>query len=143
MIRTANIVLVLLTPNSVNSRWVQQEIGYALAKSKPMIPMKAKSVPLPAMLEGIEYLPLTLSKPEPDFVRLSRYLSKFANANGFRIASDEIDVDDRVFALVHLPEARACPACGNTDVHVWICLLCGEWLCVECGGTVPISATVH
>jgi len=105
--------------------------------------MKVKSVSAPAMLEGLEYLPLSLSKAEWDFDLLTRYVTNFADANGLMLATVDLPDDDRWFTLVHLPEARKCPSCSQVDVHVFICLLCGEWVCAECGTTIPVSATVH
>lgn len=37
-------VVVLVTPNSLNSRWVQYEIGYAMALDKEIIPLGIKGV---------------------------------------------------------------------------------------------------
>ena len=57
-IERANVVLVLLTHNSKQSIYVHQEIGYASAQKKPIIPLVEHGVSkrVLGMLDGREYL---------------------------------------------------------------------------------------
>jgi hypothetical protein len=139
MIEQADAVVVILTPSSLRSRWVQQEIGYAKAQRKPIIPLKTRSVSLPAMLLGLEYVEFKLVNPVPGFEAVCRFLSNFADEHHLDLRKSRLDDTDG-FRLLHLPDAMLCPKCKNVDVHVFVCLLCGEWVCNECGETVPPSS---
>jgi nucleoside 2-deoxyribosyltransferase len=57
-IERASVVLVLLTHNSKQSNYVHQEIGYAAAQKKPIIPLVEHGVSkrVLGMLDGQEYL---------------------------------------------------------------------------------------
>ena len=57
LINEADSFVVLLTKKGGQSRWVQQEIGAAQSYSKRIFALKARSVGVPGMLEGTEYLP--------------------------------------------------------------------------------------
>lgn len=46
--------LVVLTKQSINSQWVNQEIGYAYAREKPIIPVKVDKIKILGMIEGIK-----------------------------------------------------------------------------------------
>ena len=65
-IRRASLVVVLITSTSVNSTYVQQEIGVALGQGKPVIPIVdsriAAGIDL-AMLNGVEYIIFDLEEP--------------------------------------------------------------------------------
>ena len=71
-------MVVLLTPNSEYSPYVQQEIGFAEAKDKPVIPLVQPGVSQRclAMLEGTEYIPFDPDNPELALSRLLNYVGK-------------------------------------------------------------------
>jgi hypothetical protein len=94
------------------------------------------------MLAGTEYLPLKVSSPELAFQRLASALVDHAGERGFRLWPGLPDCA-KEFQFLHLPEALMCPKCKHVDVHVAVCLLCGEWVCVECGATIPPDAKVQ
>ena len=75
-------LVVLLTPHSQYSSYVQQEIGFAQAKDKPIIPLVQPGVSQRclAMLEGVEYIPFDLTNPELALSRLLNYLGKLKEA---------------------------------------------------------------
>jgi len=54
-IREANIFLVLLTENSINSNWVMEETNYALQIGKATIPLKEESVKIESGIEWREF----------------------------------------------------------------------------------------
>ena len=56
----SHVVVLLLTPNSYDSAYVNQEVGYALRAGKLVVPLVDPSVPpgALAMLDGVEYIPL-------------------------------------------------------------------------------------
>jgi len=70
-------LVVLLTSNSQNSAYVQQEIGYAQAKQKLVIPLVQPGVPQKnlAMLQGTEYIEFNQFVPENALSRLLSYLN--------------------------------------------------------------------
>lgn len=43
-IKESSFIIPILTPNSRNEQWINQEIGFALALSKPIIPIVDKSI---------------------------------------------------------------------------------------------------
>lgn len=65
-VQRADLVVVLVTSTSVNSSYVQQEIGFALAHNKPVIPIVdfriAREIDL-GMLAGVEYVFLDVAHP--------------------------------------------------------------------------------
>lgn len=77
-IENCHALVVLLTPNSEYSPYVQQEIGFARAKDKPVIPLVQPGVSQRclAMLEGVEYIPFNLDNPEVALSRLLGYLGR-------------------------------------------------------------------
>ena len=61
----ADVVLAFITHHSISSRYVQQEIGYALKAGKPIIPLVESGITSVGMLEGLESLPFHRhKKPE-------------------------------------------------------------------------------
>lgn len=71
-------LVVLLTPNSQYSPYVQQEIGFARAKEKPVIPLVQTGVANSslAMLDGREYIIFNTANPQEALSHLLEYLSK-------------------------------------------------------------------
>ena len=59
-------VVVLLTKESADSAYVQQEIGFALAHGKPVLPLVEDGVSerTLAMLKGVEWVTFDPSKPD-------------------------------------------------------------------------------
>jgi len=55
-IRRADLVVVLLSEEASRSPWVNQEVGFALALDKGVIPVSSIKT-LPAMLQGVEFEP--------------------------------------------------------------------------------------
>ncbi len=51
-------MIALITNNSINSEWMQQEIGYATAKNRNIIPIVEQGVNIKGFLEAKEYIPL-------------------------------------------------------------------------------------
>lgn len=69
-IRNSDLLFVLITPNSKNSPWVQQEVGFANGVGCPVVPIlpQARDVPeLEGLLEGVEYLTFNPEKPDEFF----------------------------------------------------------------------------
>ncbi len=77
-IENCQALVVLLTPNSEYSPYVQQEIGFAHAKDKPIIPLVQPGVSQNclAMLAGMEYIPFDPNSPESALSQLLGYLNK-------------------------------------------------------------------
>lgn len=81
-IQDSDAFVVLITPNSESSAYVQQEIGCAVDADKPVIPLvqpdtQKRSL---AMLEGIEYIPLDLNNPNDALSKLLGSLKKLKEA---------------------------------------------------------------
>ena len=57
-IEESELFIVFLTTNSVKSPWVNQEIGYALGKGIPVIPIKQGRVRVKGLIETAKYVRL-------------------------------------------------------------------------------------
>lgn len=73
---TCDVVVFLITANSVNSAYVQQEVGMARTHRKPMVPLVERRVDknrlgLPGELEWIE---LDLDAPSDAFAKVTQVL---------------------------------------------------------------------
>ncbi len=52
---TSKAVIILMTFNSTNTIWLNQEIGYATAKNIPIIPIIEQGIDIQGFLEGKDY----------------------------------------------------------------------------------------
>ena len=65
-IEATNTLVYLLSPESLRSPWCQQELAYALALNKHIVPVLIKPVPLdtlPDVLKGLQFVDLTPQDP--------------------------------------------------------------------------------
>jgi TIR domain len=71
-----HVVVVLITTNSVNSAYVQQEVGLARAHGKPILPIVDTSVDPSSlgMLSEVERLELDVHEPAEAMARISQSL---------------------------------------------------------------------
>ncbi len=69
-------IIVLLTRDGLRSKWVHQEIGYALKAGKPIIPLVEKGTDAKdlASLKGREYIEYDPHRPDQSMVRVSNYV---------------------------------------------------------------------
>lgn len=58
-ISNADNIIVILSPDSVESQWVQREILHASSKNKRIIPIMCRSTPLPVWINDINYIDFT------------------------------------------------------------------------------------
>lgn len=74
-IKESDVFLVLVTPNSQKSQWVQQEVGFAKGEDCDIIPivLDDPETELTGFLAGIEYLPVKKDNPEPFFDTFQEY----------------------------------------------------------------------
>jgi hypothetical protein len=56
-IEDSTCLLTMLSDEANNSAWVHEEIGYAIAKGIPVIPVLEVGVKVRGFLEGLEYIP--------------------------------------------------------------------------------------
>jgi nucleoside 2-deoxyribosyltransferase len=75
-IKSSDALVVLVTPNTVVSPYVNQEIGYALGQSIPVIPVVSPGVggERLAMLEGAEYVLFDPERPHESAMQLTAQL---------------------------------------------------------------------
>jgi hypothetical protein len=76
LICKSDCVLVLYTKNASRSKWVNQEIGYALAVNKPLIPIVEKDVSYLGMLIGLEFILFDRKNPNEAITITIDYLKK-------------------------------------------------------------------
>jgi nucleoside 2-deoxyribosyltransferase len=85
-IERADAVVVLVTTASMNSAYVQQEIGVSLACGRPIIPIvdiAVAKVDL-AMLTGVEYLELDMTQPAEAMAKVTASLQPLVMAQAER-----------------------------------------------------------
>jgi hypothetical protein len=77
-IQDSNALVVLLTANSQFSAYVQQEIGFAEASKKLIIPLVQPGIQTAslAMLEGRESVPFDFRNPQQALLKLLPYLQR-------------------------------------------------------------------
>ena len=67
--------LVVLSPSSMDSRWVLREVSYAESRNKPVFPLQLAPAPLPIQLAGLQVEDVTGGQmPSPRFVARLRSL---------------------------------------------------------------------
>ena len=81
-IRRCQAVIVLITTASVTSTIVQQEIGFARAHGKPLIPMVEKGIDIRqlGLLAGYEYLDLDLEHQAETLAKMTTALQRLVMA---------------------------------------------------------------
>lgn len=74
----SDLFIVLLTPNSTISSYVNQEIGYAEGIKKPVIPVVLEGTPdkALAMLQGREYIKFDPQNPEKTREQILKVVSR-------------------------------------------------------------------
>jgi hypothetical protein len=79
-IDTSAAVVVLITNNSVNSQYVQQEIGYARKAKKLIIPVVQKGIAGErlGMLQGVEYIAFDFANPHEGHAQLTAAMRRLA-----------------------------------------------------------------
>lgn len=77
-IQKSDALVVLLTPSGASSAYVQQEVGYAVASRRLVIPLVWPGIEKHslAMLEGHEWVLFDPSNPDQALIRLLKYLGE-------------------------------------------------------------------
>lgn len=70
----ADCMVVLLTRNGTRSKWVNQEIGYAIRDSKPLIPLVERGIMDLGALQGREYIEYDPLNPMSALIKTSTYV---------------------------------------------------------------------
>jgi hypothetical protein len=75
-IKRCHAVVVLITGNSIDSSFVQQEVGIARAFEKPIVPIVENGIDVSRLgiLREVEYLELDLASPEEALAKISACL---------------------------------------------------------------------
>jgi hypothetical protein len=104
-IDTSDAVVVLLTDNSVDAPYVNQEIGYALKGDKLIIPLVQPGIPHErlAMLQGVEYIPFDFEAPHEGQLQLRIALNRLVRQQALqRAQKDQTETVLLVLACVAL-----------------------------------------
>jgi nucleoside 2-deoxyribosyltransferase len=75
-IKNSDCVVALLTPNGIRSKWVQQEIGYALNAKKPLIPLVEKGMDPKELgaLQDKDYIEYDPRQPNQALIKTSTFV---------------------------------------------------------------------
>lgn len=97
-------VVVLITDNSVNSQYVQQEIGYARKARKLIIPVVQKGITGEqlGMLQGVEYIAFDFASPHEGHAQLTAAMRRLAEKHAKRSGPDQDLVLAAAFACLLL-----------------------------------------
>ncbi len=76
LILQSDCVLAILTQNGLNSKFVQQEIGFALGQNKAVIPFVKRGTRTEelALLQGREYISIDWNNLESSFSKLHNWV---------------------------------------------------------------------
>ncbi|MGB9760530.1 MAG: toll/interleukin-1 receptor domain-containing protein [Thermoproteota archaeon] len=77
MIENADVVIVLYTKNANYSPFVNQELGAAVSKGKPIIPIVEEGVEIKGALSGLEYIKLDNQNPTNTLTQVIEALKNF------------------------------------------------------------------
>jgi len=77
-INQSDCVLAILTINGARSKWVNQEIGFAVRAGKLVIPIVEEGVRVKGFLESLEYIPFDRRNPYDAVTRTVEYLRPLA-----------------------------------------------------------------
>jgi hypothetical protein len=75
-IKKCDMFVVLISKRGSRSKWVQSEIGIAIASKKRIVPIIEKGVNVPPQLLGKEFIRLDPEEPEGAIDSLKTFLSK-------------------------------------------------------------------
>jgi len=87
MIETSEVVIALYTHNARFSAYVNQEIGYAFAKGKLVIPVVEEGVGLPGALDGIEYIKYNTKNPIDTLKSIAEFIRSFLEKKAKNISN--------------------------------------------------------
>jgi hypothetical protein len=96
----SNAVVALITTNSVNTTFVNQEIGYAISAKKLVIPLVQPGISQDelAMLQGAEYITFDFNRPHEGHAQLTAALQKLVQQQ----ATKQVAKEQRDMALLAL-----------------------------------------
>lgn len=77
----SDVVLAIMTKNSVDSPWLNQELGYAMASGKKTILLVGKNVPVSGLYSGKENIRFNEEDPESAIASLPRVISSNSALN--------------------------------------------------------------
>jgi hypothetical protein len=75
-IKQSDCVIAILTQSGDRSAWVNQEIGYAKATSKLVIPVVEEGVDLKGFMTGVEYVTFQSHDPATAITNVINYLRR-------------------------------------------------------------------
>lgn len=104
-IDASEAIVVLITDNSVDAPYVNQEIGYALKADKLIIPLVQPGIPLEklAMLQGVEFIPFDFESPHEGHAQLRLALQRLVHRQRLqKAAKDQTETVLLVLACVAL-----------------------------------------
>lgn len=78
LINQSDCVLAILTIEGVRSKWVNQEIGFAVRGGKLVVPIVEEGVQVKGFLESLEYIPFDRRNPYDAVTRAIEYLRTLA-----------------------------------------------------------------
>lgn len=87
-IDSSDALLALITKRGADSDWVQNEVGFAIGRSKPVIPLVEKGIKPGAMLQGQEYFEFDPSTPNGGVDNVTNYLSWIKSQKELAMANE-------------------------------------------------------
>lgn len=78
LINQSDCVLAFLTVEGTRSKWVNQEIGFAVRGGKLVVPIVEEGVEIKGFLESFEYIPFERRNPYDAVTRAIEYLRTLA-----------------------------------------------------------------
>jgi len=93
-IEKSNYFLVVLTDKSIKSQWVNQEIGYAFALEKDIIPVRVGEIQHTGMISNIKSVKAKANDYESIITEILYHFADLEDITEFSYECDKCDEDD-------------------------------------------------
>jgi len=78
LIESSDCVIAILTIDGARSKWVNQEVGYAIRAGKLVVPIVEEGIDVGGFLESLEYIPFNRRNPYDAVTRTVEYMQRLS-----------------------------------------------------------------
>lgn len=122
--------VVIMTPRSFKSKWVQNELNRAMRKEKPLFPLLLEGDEPWLAVESIQYTDVTDERLPP-----SRFYNTLSNFVQRHIQSDVLHAESVEVQDIQLTAVKAVPVGGAESHDIASPLPMMEWCSIPAGAT--------
>jgi formylglycine-generating enzyme required for sulfatase activity len=116
-LEASNIFLIILSPESIQSQNVKDEIGYAIDSGKHILPVVIKNCKVPFRLRRFQYVDFTAESYEQSLVKIKYLLGNTRELSAVKNDTDEGEKKDTLPPSNNLiAQERPIPELGSVNV---------------------------